>query len=154
MVQRSLLTVINGQTSGEGLSPVSFWKNKPCLLQCRLGSACRTEACVNKVAERHRSISLLILFSFHMEGVFQHFQYCASVDNKIIQLCMSEKAFCHTWFTKKMLLKNKKFWLTEPSIQEFKDTFHIKQQRQGWQQIFLLKEQHCSQKTLHVSLNS
>lgn len=55
-----------------------------------------------------------------MEGVFQHFELCASADNKIIQLCMSEKAFGHTCFTKKMLL-GIKFWLTEPSIQGFKD---------------------------------
>ena len=33
---------------------------------------------------------------------------------------MSEKAFGHAWFTKKMLLKNKKFWLTAPCIQAFK----------------------------------
>lgn len=33
---------------------------------------------------------------------------------------MSEKAFGHTWFTKKMLLKNKKFWLTEPPFQNLK----------------------------------
>ena len=70
MLQRSLLTEIDGQTSGGGLSPVSFWKNKPCLLQCRLGSACRTETCINKVEEIHRSISLLVSFSFHMGGVF------------------------------------------------------------------------------------